>query len=396
MKETIPALVNTYWERVQEYWHWLHAHPELSGEERESSAYIAAALREMGLDPAENVGGYGVVAVIEGKGDGKCVGLRADFDALPIQETTGVPFASIYPGKMHACGHDAHAAMLLGAAHILYDMRDHFSGQVKLIFQPSEENSSNSGAVKMIADGVLEKPHVDAIFAHHVSSSSETGKLSIRKGPMLAASDRFKITVLGKGCHASTPHQGVDAITITAQVISALQTIVSRNINSAENAVITIGTIQGGTRYNVVADSIVMEGTCRTVNPAVRAAIPGKMEQIIKGITQGMGGDYAFEYIKGYAPTINTPELVDLACTAAQKVIGEGSAFLRPTPVMGAEDFSFFLEKVPGAYYFLGAHAEGTPRHPAHAGNFMPDAEALKLGVGMLVTMALDYLGGEA
>jgi len=224
--ERINILVDKYQPKVEEYWHWLHAHPELSGQEEKSAEYIAAALRAMGLEPIERVGGYGVVALIEGAKPGKCVGLRADFDALPVTELTGSEYASQNPGVCHACGHDAHAAMLLGAAHILNDMKGEFSGTVKLIFQPAEEKPDISGARAMIADGVLENPKVDAVIGQHLNPTIPTGSIKLNIGTQTAASDRFYLTINGIGAHASSPHKSVDAIVVGAQVITALQSIV--------------------------------------------------------------------------------------------------------------------------------------------------------------------------
>lgn len=231
---------------------YLHQHPELSHQEVNTAAYIAAQLREMGLSPRTGVGGNGVVAVIEGKAPGKCVALRADFDALPIVEATGLPFSSENEGVCHACGHDMHTAGLLGAARVLCDLRSEFSGCVKLVFQPAEEDVLDSGAVKMIEDGVLENPKVDAMFGQHIWPYYPVGKVAIRDGAMMASSDRFHITIRGKASHGSAPESGIDAIAAAAQVISALQTIVSRRVSPLDSAVVTIGTIHGGARYNVI------------------------------------------------------------------------------------------------------------------------------------------------
>jgi len=390
--EQLELLANQYENTVQEYWHWLHAHPELSGEEMESAAYIASALRKIGLKPIERVGGYGVVALIEGAQPGKCVALRADFDALSVEEMTDLPFASQHPGKMHACGHDSHAAMLLGVAHVLNEMRNQFSGTVKLIFQPSEENSADSGAIRMIADGVLDNPKVDAIFGQHVTSDYEIGEIALRNGSMSAASDRFYITVIGKSCHASRPDKGVDAIAISAQIISALQNIISRMVSPFDNSVITIGKIIGGTRYNVGAEICEMEGTCRNLNPVLRDMIPRRMESIIKGITEGMGATYTFKYIHGYAPLNNTPEMAELVFATGAEIFGKENVKTMETPQMGGEDFAFFVQKVPGAYYYLGTHEEGTPRWPGHNGHFVPAEASLKLGVRFMAATALRFL----
>ena len=371
---------------------WFHAHPELSGQEKETAAYIAAALRKMGLDPIENVGGYGVVAVIEGRKGSKCVGLRADFDALSIQEETGLPFASENPGISHACGHDVHTAMLLGAAEVLSSMKDEFAGTIKLIFQPSEENAANSGAKKMIAAGVLENPHVDAIFAQHVSPCYSTGSIAVNEGAMSASSDRFFIRIRGKSSHGSAPETGIDAVTIGAQVITALQTIVSRSVSPLDSVVLTIGKVIAGSRYNIIAEECLMEGTCRTLNPRVQEQLPARMEAIIQGVTEGMGGDYQFEYIKGFIPTVNTPKEFALVRDTAQAILGHDCVIIPDKTTMSGEDFSFFLKETPGAFYWLGCQKPNTPFYPLHNNRFVPDEGAIKVGMEVMLSSALAYL----
>ena len=388
----VKELIAKYENTVVEHYHWLHAHPEVSGQEKETAAYIAAQLRKMGLEPTENVGGYGVTAVIEGKGPGKCVGLRADFDALPIQECTDLPFASQNPGVMHACGHDTHASMLLGIAQVLMDLRDTFDGCVKLLFQPSEENSADSGAKKMIADGALENPHVDAVFGQHVNPEKPVGTIATRVGADSAASDRFFITVEGKACHASQPHNGIDAIAVSAQIISALQSIVARNVAPLKSAVVTIGKISGGDRYNVVAGRVEMEGTCRNHDPAVRDMIEQRMESIVKGVAEGMGANCTFRYVRGYSPIMNDKDMIELLCDTAADVIGREAIEMKPTPGLGGEDFSFFAEKVPGAFYRMGCHMEGTPIYPAHNERMVVDPACFPVGMEIMVNSALNYL----
>ena len=372
---------------------WLHAHPELSGQEKETAAYIAAALRKLGLEPKENVGGYGVVAVIEGHKAGKCVALRADFDALSIQEETGLPYASKNPGVSHACGHDVHTAMLLGVAEVLCGMRSAFEGAVKLIFQPSEENASDSGAKRMIAAGVLEDPPVDAIFAQHVNPSYPTGAICLKEGAMTASSDRFHIRILGKSSHGSAPESGIDAVTIGALIITALQTIVSRTASPMDNVVLTIGKLTAGTRYNIIAGECEMEGTCRTLNPQVQAQLPGRMEAIIKGIAESMGGTYEFEYIKGFVPTVNDAQCLALVRKTAQGLLGEESVIVPDKATMTGEDFSFFLREIPGTFYWLGCQKAETPFYPLHSNRFVPDEEAIPVGMEVMLTSALGYLG---
>lgn len=385
-------LLAEYEESMRRHRRWLHEHPELSGEEKESAAYIAAALRDMGLTPTEGVGGYGVTALIEGAKPGRCIALRADFDALPIEECTGLPFSSRNPGVCHACGHDMHAAMLLGAAYVLHSCREDFAGSVKLIFQPAEENVSISGARRMIADGVLENPHVDAIIGQHVDAALPVGTTQLRKGPVSAGSDRFFITVHGKSCHAARPHTGVDAIVLAAHVVTTLQTIVSRNINPLKSAVISIGKINGGTGYNVISDSCQIEGTCRNLDPAIRAAMPGQMESIIRGITEGMGGSYSFEYHLGYSPVVNDEQLTELVLDTARQIPSIHQIIIPDTAGMGGEDFAFYEEYVPGVFYRTGTLKDGAPYHPAHSGYFSPDEDAMRNGASVMALSALRYL----
>ena len=385
------TLLQQYTQTMLTHWKWLHAHPELSGQEKETAAYVAAQLREMGLDPKENVGGHGVTALIQGSKPGKCLALRADMDALPITEATGVPFASVNPGVMHACGHDAHTAMLLAAAHVLNRMKDELCGSVKLIFQPSEETADNSGAKRMIADGVLENPRVDAIIAQHMNPNRPSGTVTILDGTMTAASDRFFITVRGQSCHASKPNQGVDAIVVGAQIITALQTIVSRNVNPTDSCVITIGKVTGGTRYNVVAGEFTMEGTCRNLNPEIREAMPQRLEQIIRGIAHGMGAEYEFRYVKGYPPAVNDPTMFQLIWETTTALLGADRIAI-PEPALGGEDFAFYAEQVPAAFFRTGCHKEDTPIWPVHNEHFLPDEQALYHGAHVMITSALNFL----
>ncbi len=370
---------------------WLHAHPEVSGQEKDTAAYIADVLRKIGLTPTENVGGYGVTALIQGCRPGKCVGLRADFDALNQQEDTGLPFASENPGVFHGCGHDMHTAMLLGVAQVLYELRDQMTGSVKLIFQPSEENVADSGAKKMIAAGVLDNPKVDVMLAQHMSPHYPTGTVALRSGAMSASSDRFAITVTGKSSHGSAPEDGVDAVVMGAQVISALQSIVSRNVGPQESAVLTVGTVQAGSRYNIIPDSFTMEGTCRTLNPKIQDAMPARMEKIVEGITYGMGGSYTFSYTKGFSPIMNDPEQTAQLMDAAAALLGDGKVVLQDKATMIGEDFSFYGQKVPAVFYWLGCRQAGAPFYPLHSSHFCPDEEAMRTGMlvmlGAVITM---------
>ena len=387
------GIIDKYWEKVKKHRYWLHQHPEPSGQEKETSAYVAQVLRDMGLEPTEHVGGYGVTALIQGKGPGKCVALRADMDALPLTESTGLACSSLNPGMAHSCGHDAHTAMLLGAAYVLNELKDTFNGTVKLIFQPSEENAADSGAKKMIADGVLQNPTVDAVFGQHVWPTFPVGKIGVRSGPMMAASDRFFITVKGKSSHGgSSPEEGIDAIMIASYVVAALQSIVARNVSPLKSTVISIGTIRGGTRYNVVADEVVLEGTCRNLDLNVRDTMPGRIENIIKGVTEGMGGSYEFRYVPGYSPTVNDPEMYEIVRDSIVDILGEDGLIIPEYSSLGGEDFSFYSKEVPCAFFWLGCHDESKPLYPIHHGSFAPAEEALPVGMEVMVSSALKFL----
>lgn len=387
----IKAVINTYLDKIVSYRRHIHENPELSHEESETAAFIANTLREMGLEPKTGVGGNGVTAVINGKGTGKCIGLRADFDALPIQEVTGLPFASKNPGVSHSCGHDMHTAMLLGAAHVLLEMKDEFNGCVKLIFQPAEEDVLNCGAAPMIADGALENPHVDAMIGQHVWPQFPVGYAAVRNGAMMASSDRFHITVNGKSSHGSAPEEGVDAIVIAAQIITALQTIVSRKVSPRDAAVVSIGTIHGGDRYNVIANRVKLEGTCRNLNPAVRNLMPERITNIAKGVAEAMGGSCEVEYFKGYSPTVNDPAMFELVHGVMQKVIGDKTV-VPEMSALGGEDFSFYCEKIPCAFFWLGVQTPGKEFYPIHNGGFSPDENAIPVGIEIAVRSALEFL----
>ena len=386
------GIIDKYWEKVREHRNWLHQHPEPSTQEKETSAYVAQALRDMGLEPTEHVGGYGVTALIQGKGPGKCVGLRADMDALPLTESTGLACSSLTPGMAHSCGHDAHTAMLLGAAYVLNELKDTFNGTVKLVFQPAEENVATSGARKMIEEGVLENPKVDAMFGQHVWPAFPVGKVGIRDTQMMASSDRLYLTVRGKSTHGSAPENGIDAVMIAAYVVTALQSIVARNVSPLDSAVISFGNIHGGTAYNIITDEVKLEGTCRNLNPEIRNSMPERIENIVKGVVEGMGGTYEFTYLRCYSPTVNDPAKSGLVKQAIVETVGEEGLLMPERPALGGEDFSFYCEKVPSAFFWLGCHDPAKPAYPIHHGSFAPAEEALPIGMEVLVSSALKFL----
>jgi metal-dependent amidase/aminoacylase/carboxypeptidase family protein len=359
----------------------VHAHPELANREERTARVVAERLKAIGLDEIKTgVAHHGVVALIRGSKPGPCVALRADMDALPIQERTGLPFASQNEGVMHACGHDAHTAMLLGAAQVLTQMRDVMPGTVKLIFQPAEEGTppgEQGGAKLMIAEGALEKPHVSAIFGMHVNPELPTGKLGYRCGALLAAVDRFKVTVHGKQSHAAMPWLGVDPIVASAQIVTAIQTIASRNIDARQPVVVSVGVFRAGQAWNIIPEEVVLEGTIRS--HAASAF--------------GTSAEIEFD---DYGPVVwNDPKLGPEVKKSLARAVGEGNV-VEVQPVMGGEDFAHYAQAVPGFYIFLGVqNANVGAVHPPHTPEFTVDEAALVIGVRTHCLMALDYLRSQ-
>jgi len=379
-KERIASLIKKFEEAVLEHYHWLHSHPELSGQEKETAAYIAAKLREMGLEPTENVGGYGVTAVIQGKGPGKCVGLRADIDALPITECTGLPFASQYSGVMHACGHDTHAAMLLGSALVLNELKDTFDGCVKLIFQPSEENSADSGAKRMIDEGALENPHVDVIYGMHMMPDVPKGKIATCAGPIMAQTCEMDFVIHGKSAHGATPHLGTDAVTAMGHLLTLFQTTVARSVDPCQQALITIGKVSAGTQRNILAESAQLEGIVRTFSNQVYERLEERIRADLRGIEAAFG--VTTEFIKRvFYPCVEN----DQAEFERVKVV-LGDTFLQAKPRMTAEDFSYYQLSVPGVFVFCGCMDENH-KAPLHAAKFDFDEEALLPGLALFTKL---------
>lgn len=392
--DKIKELTKKYKDMVIDYRRDFHKYPELGHMENRTSQKVAEVLESIGIETIRNVGKTGVVGILKGKKEGRVIALRADMDALPMEEETGLEFSSKNKGVMHACGHDMHTAMLLGCAHVLSEIKDDIKGTVKFVFQPAEENNPTGGAPGMIEDGVLENPKVDAMIALHVWPQLETGTAAIKKGPIMGASDRIFINIKGKSSHGSAPEDGVDAVVIAANVVSAMQTIVSRNVGPLDSTVISIGKINGGSRYNVIADKISMEGTVRNLNPDIRNTIPGKIENLIKGVTSAMGGDYEFEYVKGYPPTVNEANITDLVFNTMKNALGNG-AIIPDKPALGGEDFAFFSEKLPTAYFWLGCRKSNIHFEdfaPIHNPKFNPDEDALPIGIELMVKSALNFL----
>ena len=365
-----------------------HMHPELGFKEIRTSKIIAQKLSSYGLDVQTGVGKTGVVATLTGNTDGKTIALRADMDALPIQETGNLPFKSVHDGVMHACGHDGHMSMLLGAAKILSSKKDKINGTVKFIFQPAEEGLG--GARYMIEDGVLEE--VDEIYGAHLWNYQQYGTIGVKPGPIMAAADLFDIVIKGKGGHGATPHGTVDAIIVASQIIQSLQTIVSRNTNPLESTVVTIGKINGGYNFNVIADQVSMQGTTRAYTEKNRQLIKTRMSELLDGIGNAFNAKIKLNYKDGYPPVINNEECATKLLSAATKVVGDGAG--NPYLSMGGEDFSYFVNEKPGCFFFIGSAPKdrellSTPHHCSH---FDIDEEALLIGTNTFIQLIEDLL----
>lgn len=367
-----------------------HRHPETGYEEFRTSALVAEHLEKLGLEVTRNVGGTGVVGLLRGETPGPTIGLRADMDALPIQDQKTVDYSSQVAGKAHLCGHDAHTAILMGTAQLLTELGKPKAGNIKFIFQPAEEGLA--GARAMIEDGVLENPRVEAIAGLHMFPDLETGKLGVSKGVAFASADAFTVKVLGKGGHAARPHEGIDAIAVSAQVISALQNISSRMVDPLEPVVVTIGKISGGYMGTAIAPEVEMTGTIRTLSRELRERMPGLVEQVVGGVCASFGAGYELKFGAGYPIVINDPDMVDLMTVTSEQVYGSKQwSYIKPST--GGEDFAFYCEHVPGVFFRLGSgNGEERTRYPLHHPMFDLDETALPYGVSLLSAIALNFL----
>ena len=370
----------------------LHRIPEIGFDLEQTSEYVKASLTEMDI-PHTSAAKTGVIGLIEGSSPGPVLALRADMDALPIREETGLSFAS-ENNSMHACGHDAHTAMLLGTARVLNSLKKHLKGSIKLLFQPGEEG--HGGAEKMIADGCLESPQVDAVVGLHVGQifpEVGTGQIGICKGPILAASTAFEVEVKGKSTHGALPHLGVDAITVSAEIITSLQKIVSREIDPLGAAVLTVGKIKGGEAINIVTPTVKFGGDFRTLTEHDRSFITGRLEEICTSLAGAHRAEAKVKILGGYPPTVNNPIFVDKVTKAAGEVIGSENVVEIKKPNMGTEDMSLYLEKVPGAFFVLGTgNAEKGITYPHHNSKFDLDEDVLWIGPALFAKVTLDYL----
>jgi amidohydrolase len=369
----------------------LHRHPELSFQEHATAAFVAERLREVGYEPRTGIGtaGTGLIAVLEGGRPGPTLALRADMDALPIQEENDLPFRSERPGVMHACGHDAHTAMLLAAARALMAARDEVPGRVVFLFQHAEELPPG-GALELIAAGALDG--VDAVFGLHQGTELDVGRMAFSPGPRSASVDNFTLTVLGRGGHGAFPHRTVDAIQVAGQLVGALHQIVGRRVPALEPAVLTIGTIHGGTKENIVAHAVTMTATVRTLDPAVRELIPREVEAVTRGVTAAWGADYRLDYQRGYPVLVNEPAMTAVAQRAAALVLGPDAVLTQARPVMAAEDFAYYLERVPGCFGSIGVGTPGTTaRGGSHSGAFLLDDAALPYGIAYYLALVTNF-----
>jgi amidohydrolase len=372
---------------------WFHQHPELSNREEKTSAEIARRLREMGYEVRTGIAHHGVVAVLEGAQPGPVVAWRSDIDALPIEEEVDVPYRSVNPGVMHACGHDVHLTVGLGAAEVLMRLRDRVRGKVVFIFQPAEEGApvgEDGGAAMMIDEGVLADPPVEAIFGAHVMPFAEAGFVALRPGGIMAAADRFTITIHGRMTHGSAPHDGIDAVYIGSQVVSALQAITSREVDARNSLVVSVGTFNAGSRFNIIADEAVLTGTVRMLDSETWKSMPDRFERIVTGICDAHRATCDIDYQR-VAPVVeNDPELTAFAVDSLGRSLGVDHVLEAP-PIMAAEDFAEFQQKIPGVFFFLGVgnEAEGWTDY-VHTPTFRPDEAALAAGVKAVSNLLVD------
>lgn len=378
----------------------LHKHPELSNRETETARYLEAQLRKLGVDEIiTGVAHHGIVAVIRGsEPKGPVIAVRADMDALPVEEPVGLPFRSQNPGVMHACGHDVHMTVALGTVQELMERRKaqgNFPGTVVFLFQPAEEGAppgEQGGAELVVKEGILERFGVQAILGLHSDPNLPVGHIGYTKGPILASSDRFEILIRGKQTHGAFPHQGIDPVYLGSLVVLELQSIASRRIDPLDPIVVSVGVFQAGHRFNIIPETARLEGTVRTLNLDTRKKVPELMENIVQGITTGAGASYEFNYDEGPPVTENAPNLVDELLPVLQGVLGK-ERIHAVSPRMGAEDFAYYTQKIPGFYFWLGVR---NPKReditPLHSPEFYVDERSLTVGVKVMSAMVLKYL----
>jgi len=408
--QAFAASIDTLFPKLVETRRDIHAHPELSNEEERTAALVAARLRELGMEVQTGVAKHGVVAVLDSGKPGPCVAVRADMDALPIKELRATPYRSKNPGVMHACGHDVHTTVGLGVAELLATHRELWRGSVKFLFQPAEESMPSSfkgewGAKLMVKEGAMENPRPAAVFGLHCRPTINpagaiddsvhylrAGQVAYAIGPDSANSDSFSVTIKGLMAHGSAPHRGVDAIVVAAEAITALQTIRSRQTDTRQPLVISVGMIQGGQRQNIIADEVTFAGTVRTYDNAFRDGVIEKMQRTLKGITEAHGATYEMDYRKGYPSVINNADLANATLPTFRRLLGQDQV-LEMIPAMGGEDFSYFAQVVPGFYFRLGvSNPNQNITGEIHTPLFDVDEQCLKTGVAVMAGAVCDFL----
>ena len=402
-------MISLHEKEVIELRHWFHENAELSNREFKTSERIAEELTKIGLKPQTGIAKTGVVAVLKGGMPGPVVALRADIDGLPVKERSNLPWASkmkgIYNGEevpvMHACGHDTHTAILLGVAKVLYKIKDQIPGTVKFIFQPAEEGApagEEGGAELMVKEGVLKNPDVDVIFGLHVWSQINVGQIQVRPQGIMAAVDEFRIDIEGVQTHGSTPWTGTDPIVTASQIVNSLQTIVSRNIPlTRAAAVVTVGSIHGGVRSNIIPENLYMLGTIRTLDSEMRKTVLKRLEEIVSNVSKANNAKSKITYLVSYPITFNNPELYNEMLPSLERAIGLQNVNFMDA-VTGAEDFSYFQEKVPGLYFFIGGTKIGEDPKlaaPHHTPDFYVDDSSMLTGLKSMTTLTLDYLNNN-
>lgn len=372
----------------------IHQTPEIGLKEIQTAKLVEEKLRSLNLEVKTEIGITGVTGTLYGKYPGKTILLRADMDALEIQEENDIEYKSKVDGMMHACGHDGHVSWLLGAACILESLKDQLHGNVVFLFQPAEE--TEGGAERMINEHVLENPKVDAVLGAHVWPSLESGKVAVKKSTIMAGSDLFKLKIIGKGGHIAEPHKCIDPISIASQVYMSLQTVVSRKIDPTDSVVLSFSTIHGGTATNVIPDFVEMQGNVRYLSWEMRDKIPAVIESIIKGITEANGGSYELEYTPFYPPVVNDSTITQLVQNSAQKILGQNNSLELDTPSMCGEDFAYFLKERPGSFFFVGTkNDEKNIVNPLHNCKFNLDEEILHKASAVFTQCVLDFLNND-
>lgn len=365
----------------------IHTNPEVGFEEHKTAVLVESVLRDAGIEVTRFPGSTAVLGVIKGAKPGRTIALRADMDALPLQELADVEFKSQIPGVMHACGHDVHTAILMGAATVLAQHKDELAGSIKLLFQPAEERFPG-GALGMIDNGCMDG--VERVFGLHVGNDMETGKLGVNHGYSHANCDMADIRIIGRGGHGAAPHKTVDAVVIASQIVLALQTIVSRNVGPLDSAVISVGSIQSGTIHNIIAEVADLKLTVRSLDPETRVLIKERIEAIVKGITEAMNATYEMEYVTGYPALGNNKEMANLFKEVGEQIVGEGNVEVRTVPTMGGEDFAYFAQKAPGAFLRLGSRPNEEVVHNAHNPKFEVNEDCIPIGLAAMIGIALE------